>query len=305
MIKFKCAGCGEYLEVPSSMRGEQESCPTCKVRNTVPDAQVTPAEDALSTLAAVSRHAGLQSPSLATGRRTPTAIAVATANRRPGFLAIQLCRCGSGLLLIIAFFLPWLVVSCNQNVLMQPSAVNLLTGIPDAKTNGTLEMIADMQRPLGGVQPGSGVRNGSRVASPTPARPMPEFSYWNIAGKRASNEASPTVSANDESPVQRLLAIVGFYTFAAFLMPVIVVLCGLMLWRRLIRGDLKFRLLEAALACTALTAILALVVFAWAMHPSSVPPALDVSMGLGFYLTNLALATFPILWVVERLTRRS
>lgn len=204
--------------------------------------------------------------------------------RRPVFAYL---RSGLGLCLLPAFLLPWLRISCNNNTIMHPSGFNLVTGIPDSKTKGTMDMAQEMEF-------------GHHRIHRRPEQ-HPDFSYWDIG------KADDTNSGDATDTTRLLLARIALTVYGFLLMPALVALCGALLRGQFDKTSARDPPWDAQAQdiITILTplATAAVVAYGFLAKPSEIPPMLDMSLDWGFYLSFVLLGTLSMLLFLERQRR--
>jgi len=335
MIHFRCKNCGKALKVDDKHAGKMCKCPSCVEVFIIPVTQSadpfdsservppqptesprTPLEEPENSLSygtsspepkpetdndaleSLRRAAGSNERS-STAQVEPTVLQKLRL-RRPAFTYF---RSGLGLFLLLAFFLPWVEVTCNNNTIMHPSAFNLVTGIQDSKTKGTMRMadevsgrahemsrMADEMSEMADERSKlSGKRSSGRDES--------EFSYWK-AYRKSDHEGL------QRDNIEPLLARLALMIYAFLLMPILVVLCGILLWGQLRQGQRTDppwdRKVQNAVAVLASVAVLPVIVYALLFKPSEIPPMIDMSLDWGFYLTLAALLSLSILLFLEK-----
>lgn len=291
MIRYTCAGCADELESPDSMQGLQEVCPSCGATNKVPSAHKK-ASDPLALLAKAVTE-GASEPALPS---SPVASPVKLRYRRPVFTFL---RSGLGIFLSIAFFMPWLDITCNNNTIMHPSAFNLATGIADSKTKGTMRMTKDMNRSFGPKMSGNrGPSFGNHELAPsTPAKS--DLAFWD-GPPRTPN----ATNAEDKGDTKSICARISLYLYGFLLFPLIFALCSMHLWGQFSPKHVSDPPWDAKmqniLTLAAPIATILLVLFGILIKPSEMPPIIDVGLDWGFYLSVLALAAISALLILDR-----
>jgi len=330
MIEFKCPKCQRRLKATDEASGKRARCPACRCEVTVPRPACSvdevgralwgdrPTLDDLSAAvrerSAEQRHGLDCDNSRGTGRhgarteqsppgeepvKRPPSATLPSAHpperlrhRRPAFFWM---RSGLGLFLLLAFFLPWLEVSCNNNIIMHPSAFNLITGIPDAKTKGLKDFFEKALK-----EPDSPFYRPSDSEESAP-------SYWNL-GRGSNGKTAESIDRKDIENLAELIKLlisrIALTCYGVILMPALVLLCALLLYGQCRVGppcDPTWdSTVQGAVTVMALVGLVLVLIFALLGKPGSIPPAVDVSYDWGFYLTVLSLGGWAGLLLFHR-----
>jgi len=318
MIRFACPNCGAHAKADDKAAGRRATCPRCKSRITIPSHNTT-SDDAerevygsrpsVDDLAAALRSQR-EEPSGDDKAEKParklraddserrdeapqiaTKLGRMTGDQSPSPV-LALVRSGLGFFLLVAFFLPWMEVSCNNTTVMHPSAFNLVTGIPDAKTRGTMRLGDAFDE----EQPSTG-KTGNK-----------DFSYWDADVNEKARERDDLEWEDVEKLgelIRRLIARIALTLYGFLAMPAIAVLSGVLLYGHLRRPKMgdppwegKIQVVLGALSLAALALVLA---YGLLYSPSEIPPPISIRLDWGFYLTVLTLTGLAsVVWWIRR-----
>lgn len=293
MIRFGCVGCGEELEVPDCLAGESETCPRCHATNRVP-ASIASAADPVSDVAddplALLAQAAASSTTVAYARRAPIRVPEIKLMVRDPVLAWA--RSGVGPFLLLAFFLPFIDITCNGNSVSNPSGFNLVTGTLDAKTRGTLGMSKELDSMANNAGP------PRRAIRPQPA-PRSEFSWWsddNLSNQQPASSRSAGISG--------LVARLSLCIYGWVLLPVMGLVCGALLRGQFSKAHARDPAWDAKLhrllRILYPASLFFLVVFAVAIRPDEIPPPIEFNYDWGLYLTIISLIGGTAVMIVRK-----